>query len=193
MSKVKGLKVTPENSGNLRRVAEAGEDTLIALGRALESSPTLLTRAEFMALAQSVGLASEAADALTKQVLSLRNLANKRRDSVGSVLDALEASLKKSELTKSDLANDFPKVRKAFEYITASEAVGLLLKSIEVYGDQAAAVVESRVFTEVRPIFSGDRQAVVGAAVFNRTKARQLWRLCSARVSIAHPATSERS
>lgn len=170
MGKVKELRVTPENSANLRRVTEASVTTLTALGDALEKRPTLLTRNEFIAQAEAAGLDNETAEALTKQVVSLRNLAVKKRDTLSNVLDALETSLQKSELTKSDLAANFPIVRQAFERIASSEAVGLLLKSIEVFGDQISALTEARVFTEIRPIFTENRDAVVGAAVFNRLR-----------------------
>lgn len=125
----------------------------------------MLTVDELAAVLASV-VGESSGETLSKIVVSLRRLADRYGVRPQTILDALEQGLKKFEWN-TDKLDKWSKIKNPIDQIMSSAAVVVTTKASELYYRHANHLHDLKIVTDIRPIFSEDRSAVIGAITKN--------------------------
>jgi len=169
MAKLNQLRVTEGNAASLLKTCEIGRDKLTEAKKVFQSyGDNVITVPDLIKKLNKHEISRSSSTQLITQALSLKRLQLQKNATTDELFDALAKGLEGHG--DENLRSKFSDTRDILKDIVDQPATATLVKSYSLYHDHAAVVTDSRVYTEVRPLFDETRDTVIGASVYNRLK-----------------------
>lgn len=148
---------------DLLRIAAIGPDRLNAAAEKVRALGLAAERASIRAqVAAAVG--EEAAEAVVRQALALQPRVHlTKHENVKDVLDAVTealASLKGQRQVSPDDLNRWNRARPGFEALVSCPSLPVCAKALDLAYEHERILQESRIVTDIRPVFDADDNSV---------------------------------
>jgi hypothetical protein len=161
------LRLAPHQSEDLQAICILDpneiQSALQGLGK-LEPVP-LHSRQIFSAVKSAIPKHPEAADALTRQALSLRGMMRQWGLATSDLLSGISAAIEQHEDWQSDDVEKWKAIEGGFRQLIESQPIRLTANAIDLSYEYANLYRRGRVITDVRPLFSDNADVIEGAVV----------------------------
>ncbi len=153
----------PELPDDLKVVGQITDQQIASLRSALSLTERIY-RPEGLAAIASEVVSLQVAESLVRQLFQLHNTVRRSGLSACELIEIRRAEFPNDEMAQTGLSN--------LERLADVESIARTSKAVELAYDSDNLLQRTRILTDVRPLFSEDAQAVVGAVVAHTLRLR---------------------
>jgi len=166
------LRANPQQFTDIKRVIELGKDPLNRVLEILEGldppplRPELLVKCIVDSFSQEQhSFSQEQFESLVRLLVSLHGISRQSGKSVSEVFSALRTTIEAQGSGYGVQADQWNSIAKCVEKLTQHKSIRLTSKAIELAYDYANLVRQSKILTDIRPLYDEEGDKIEGAVV----------------------------
>lgn len=163
------LRINEESERELRLLTEQPLSQLDAVYARVASAKGHMIFPKALRTSMADALPSEIVQALIHQLIGLRSYIDDMQVAPAEAMEALSLGLKYKKWPE-DLYLKWEKVAKALERFLSLENIVTIAKALELSLDFEHILVDTKILTDVRLVYSASRDKIIGGIVCNRLR-----------------------